>query len=343
VVLRAEPTNAALEALPIGGSAVSTPVAKALVGSSGSFELRVKNVRLLSEFADTDSIITFSVMSATTDSFTSYPFSRSLVINSSGATLVDPVSVDSDDPLQPHSPNAPKFEIEGTEPEASVQAAGVSAAAAAAAPMTQICGETKVADYAPVWVAVGGVILASTGTQGKMTYLAGARSALGVGVSATGKIGTYKKSGTTVVTATDKINYTMKTGPSAWAYQTKFRYGKFGFWCYPVGQPQAKSTYQYSAKAYSYISGSAKKQIAKPNAPYCTTMDAGDSVEKDWSVAYEWKTGVDIGSYLGIDLNITTGYSHEASVYYENTSTKPKPYCGEFMYPGETPGRIVLG
>lgn len=186
-------------------------------------------------------------------------------------------------------------------------------------------------------------MLGSTGTEGRMIYRSTATSALGVGVSVSGAYGSFRKSGSVAVSSEDTIGFTMKTGPASHAYQTQFQYSTFAFWCHPLSQPTEKTIFQYAAKPTSFVGGSAKKAIAKPILTMCTALAAGDDYTKNRTVAYEWKTGVDIAPVIGVDLNITTGYTTQAAAFYHNTSTKAKPFCGDTGYPGQTPQRIVLG
>lgn len=196
-----------------------------------------------------------------------------------------------------------------------------------------VCGWSLVQDLGTNTVWVGGTYVKATGVTADLQYVSGASSSLGVGVSTSGKYGTYSASGSVSRSASGSIDY-----PKSAGFQhdyTGFRYGKYGYWC--DTQP---NYLKYQVYATSWAGGSSiYHPTTSPSAPYCVPNVAGSVFTKQTSTAYNYSTGASTAGDIGINLSTQTGYTSALKVVY--TFASARKLCGTNDYPGGVPKRLV--
>lgn len=338
VALYAYPSFEVISALEVGDSYELTPVAKATIDTDGRFQLRVADAGSLARFASKAGSIDFEVRAIDGRNHASYFLSRSLTDFEGKRVLVSTDAVDSGHTALKREATAgtPAVEIVSLTSDKDLTYAAPQGSTAIN--KTDVCGETLEVNLGNKPVVVGGTYTQS-GSQARFEYTAGASSALGVGVSASGTYGSYSQSGTFSVSSTDVVGFGTRTGH--YQYQTYFRYGKYSYWCYPVWNPDLKTILQYRVKANLFAAGSVVSSTSEPFATNCVPFAAGTTYEKSSTSAYEWATGASLSGSIGINLSSRTGYSSTAKLFYENTSSVSRWLCGSSDYPGGAPKRVV--
>lgn len=343
VTLFAYPASEVVDALKEGESVSVTPVAKALTGNQGTFELRVGDILDLARFASKDGIIDFEVRALHDTQVAPFSFSRRIHKDSKGATLSDPAFTIAPEPSR--TTDSRKLQqsvvnIVSLAPNPAVEKLyGIVGGDSGPINKTDVCGETLVSNQGSQKVLVGTTYTTATNTSAKFTYANGASSNLGVGYSISGKVGTYSANGTTSRSSTTSLDFGTRSG--SYEYSTYFRYGKYSQWCYPVGQPNAKNVYAYKVKANQFDGGTTVVSSSAPSATYCTPFAANTSLTRDTSAATSWTQGASLKSIIGINLSSQTGYTSSAKLTYYNTGSTNRQLCGTHGTPGSAPGRIV--
>ncbi|GAA4393436.1 hypothetical protein GCM10023153_13420 [Ornithinibacter aureus] len=328
VIAYAWPSNAAVAATPEGGGLQLFPVGSVLTSAAGSYTLNLAPEDL-EMFTDAFGNVNLEIVSVTADG-RSAATSTSLSTDSGveGAPLT---MAEATPDLTVITQSAPK----GTDADlladfVDMGQSPTQAAASAFALQTPACGSIYKGSLGSRTVWVGGTYSTTSGVTGDLVYVRGADSALGVGVSVTGKYGSFKASGTASVSTSDTINFPSSTGRRH--YYTNFEYGKYLVGC--------TGSMKYIARPRSYIGGSSVwTPSTVPTANYCTSYVNGTTVTKNRTTAYQNTAGVDISAAIGLDLSSRTGYQTDAAVTYKFTATRR--LCGVTGYPGGTPSRLV--
>ncbi|MFE2432657.1 hypothetical protein ACFXJ5_38845 [Streptomyces sp. NPDC059373] len=207
--------------------------------------------------------------------------------------------------------------------------------AAADAGVSKACHSTLVKDYGARSDIVGQSYSATTGVTHTFTYVSGADSSLGVGVSASGTYGSFKVDGTSSKSSSASESFPTYGNNKGVYYKTGFHYGKYKILC---GSRAGIYTY-YKVKAISFAGGATTSSASIPTAKLCVTQNADTTFVENTSTAITWTDGLEISDYIGIDLSTETGYTKSAELTYH--FNKKRRLCGTGDYPGGTPHRIV--
>jgi hypothetical protein len=343
VALFVYPAAEVSDALVEGEGVTSTPIAKTTTTPGGNFQLRIENASELARYASEDGIVDFEIRALEDEYYAPFAFSRQLVNAGAATLLVDPTFTPSDSLTTAESARAvANTPIEITSLPANTTVADLGAIVGESTGIvnkTDVCGETYVQNLGSKNVLVGATYTTVAGTSAKFTYTSGASSNLGVGYSVSGSYGSYSKSGTIARSSTSTIDFATRSG--SYYYSSYFNYGKYSFWCYPVGQPNAKTIYSYKVRANAFNGGSSVGATSAPSATYCVKFGRNSSMTKDTSTAVTWSTGASLNSSIGINLTTQTGYTSAAKLTYTNSSSTDRQLCGTNGYPGNSPQRIV--
>lgn len=210
---------------------------------------------------------------------------------------------------------------------------GAGATGAVASPTLSVCMWNLVKDLGNRTVWVGGTYVKATGVTADLAYNNGASSSLGMGVSTSGKYGSFSASGTRSVASNGSVDFPTNTG-----FQhdyTQFRYGKYGYSC-----DSSPGFRKYNVQARYWVGGATTYAPSlSPTANYCMPYQAGAKATQETSTAYEFSTGADISGAIGIDLSSRSGYSKAVKTVFTFKSTRK--LCGTNGYPGQSPKRLV--
>jgi len=197
---------------------------------------------------------------------------------------------------------------------------------------TQIvpCGVIYQGDMGNHSVWVGGHYSTTTGVTHDLEYANGATSSLGVGVSSSGAWGSYRASGTSSVSASGTINYPATSGRQH--DYTEFNYDKYLVGCAGTNKCEVRATH-WVGGGHTYV------PPAAPTATHCVLHGAGEIFTLERTSAYNFSTGADVSSAIGIDLSAQTGYTASAKVTFRFAATRH--LCGTNGDPGAAPSRLV--
>jgi hypothetical protein len=299
------PSNDELAAMTPGTHFDLAPVARGHADSSGSYAL-ARDEKTIGRFKDKHGNVNLEI-----------------VIRSRGGVATTSTGVAGDGSTATTTRHAPA-QID----RAMLQHATATTSTVAAGPIP--CGVIYKGDLGDHLVWVGGHYSTTTGVTHDLVYSNGASSSLGVGVSTSGRFGTFSASGTTSVSSTGTINFPTTTGRQH--DYTYFNYDKYLVGC--------AGTMKYEARATGWVGGAhVWVPPTAPTANYCYSYAAGSSFTRDRTVAYDFSTGADVSSAIGIDLSARTGYSSSAKVTFHFAATRH--LCGTSGPPGGVPGRLV--
>jgi len=328
----------------VGRTVESVRVATSRVGASGAFELTIDDIATVEALADESAVVDFEVRAVDGTALAPFSISRKILHADGRVLLADP-DFDQETSSARAAATVEPLQITATTIVESPLKAGVIAEGSAsavqdsgAAPMTQVCGETKTKNLGTRRVLVGATYAMAGSTTGKFTYKAGASSSLGVAYSASGRGGTWSRAGTTSRSSTAGVSFGSRTGGNA--YSTYFTYGQYAQWCRPLGSSK-NNVYNHVVKANGYAGGSYVKKAPVPSAKYCTPLSRRDTVTRKTTTSNTWSNAVNFSGPLGVNLTAKTGWSSSASMSYTNNSSSNKRICGTHGYWGGTPIRAV--
>jgi hypothetical protein len=318
VTLTAWPTSQVLAGLAKGDPVPTLTAGVAVTDASGAFALRYSDPAALAPFVDADGTVDFSVESDAGRGPHSFNFSRKVARDAVQSTAVAPVD----------RKGAVVIKLRPLPGVLAQPAAGERSASTLN--YRPPCGWHKVSTLGPRWVNIASAYTAG-GVSAKLTYVSGASSSIGVGISVPGS-GTFSASGSVTVSSGATIGFPAVSGGAGRVWRTQFVFAKFGYRC-------ATAPYSsYKVQAVSFAGGASfTTPKVPPTAKWCVIKLANTHYILDESTAtsYTASTSGDIG----INLKVTTGYSSSTKIRFDFTSGKR--LCGTNGYPGETPGRLV--
>lgn len=368
VVLYAWPDNDSENALQEGDTVELQPVAKAVSDSSGNYALRIGDVSSLAPQAGSDSLVNFETVAYSGTTQANFSFPRRLISatnSSTGSAYLTAVTPDSSSGSSSLAADSSAPDAGFTTSTAAVTAnlaleslsAGTDAADStagrtddtdnpasltddptAAAPdssadydagVTKGCSAQLVKNYGPKWVIVGQTYSVTSGVDHTLTYSSGASSTLGVAISGSGAIGSFKASGSSSKSSTITNFYPTYGNHRGVYYQTQFKYGKYHVMC-AYGKYNNKEYYE--ARTTGFVGGENVAGAGAPRAAYCTRYLNGAKFTKKNSKAITWTDGASLKGSIGIDLSARTGYTTDATVKY--TFHADRYVCGTNDYPG---------
>jgi hypothetical protein len=324
VVLWGWPTNEVLASMDEGETVHLTPLGKALTDENGEFELRIDDPAAAERLADDDGTVTFEVQGWSDDSLASYTFSTEL--DETGGS-VDIASTDD-------------VEVVAQRLDATAE---VPTEIGSVFDKTDVCGATKLASYLDVDTIVGRMYATTTGIASYFSLKAGVDTTLGIGVSVSGKYGSYKQSGTSKVEINDTYTWGKKSLSGGRQFKTDFTYAKYSNWCYPLaGGASQKSIYSYSVRPIKWEGGGFYGTETAPaiGSGNCRPFADNSTQQRTTSTATTTSRGVKLTKFVGLDLSSQVGYSAGAVARIYNTSAVEKSICGTNGVP-TSPGRYL--
>lgn len=314
VVLLAWPRQDVLSSMVPGDSFKLVPVGKALVGSDGSFDLRIDPKANMDEFLESDGRANLDIRVTSAAGMTTYglPVQR----DSQGRVSSDPSNVVIDARAGATPP------AQGSQ---SVLAPTVD----------KWWTETLVLNYVPQWDVVGELYTGPHAT-GTFRYQVQASTTLGIGVSATGAFGSWSSSGTVSWAINSTQNFGSYGINSLKVLQTKFQYGKYRESCFTEFGPCGIT---YQTRVNQFVGGTNNYNTpSAPTATMCTTYLAGTGAETDTATAVTFSNGMSMGSQIGVDLSTRSGFSTTVKLSW--TYVTAGSLCGTNNFP-PTANRVV--
>ncbi|WP_250826727.1 hypothetical protein [Nocardioides bruguierae] len=187
-------------------------------------------------------------------------------------------------------------------------------------------------------VNVGSVLLDAYGVTGRVIYKSGTESTLGVGVSGTGKFGSFTSSGSVNRKSTSTVKFGRIGKKTSEYFDTYFRFSKY---CVIYHSPGP--TKEVTVKATNFSGGAPEARGAVPPDPsrsYCVPYAAGSESESEEQHAITWTNGAKLGGKIGIDLSSRTGFSSTSQVNF--VFNKTRKLCGTHGDPGDSPRMLVV-
>lgn len=179
-------------------------------------------------------------------------------------------------------------------------------------------------------------VLTSHASQ-HFTYEVGQSSSIGVGISASGKSGSFGNSGTFSWSASYGQDYpTVGANRSVW-WQTNFKFGEYS--CYI---PTAAHTW-YADHVNGYAGGMIiKNPTSTPSTParFCDPLLRGGADHINRSAAVTWTRSLGIGTGLGFQASVQTGFDSSAEITCAASANRQ--VCGQYDDPGGTPRQVVV-
>lgn len=167
------------------------------------------------------------------------------------------------------------------------------------------------------------------------TYTRGQSSSLGVGISPSGKKGTFTASGTVSTSSTANQGFPTE-GPGNTLFLTFFKAGVYHDVCGTTGKvkPDGASGephQRYVVRSTEWVSGDKiEHPRSAPRANQCTPQEAGSSFQTTNERAVTWSAGFSIPP-LGFNGQAQTGYDTSAELSFAFGSTGE--LCGTNDYP----------
>ncbi|GAB4086933.1 hypothetical protein GCM10028784_35630 [Myceligenerans cantabricum] len=196
-------------------------------------------------------------------------------------------------------------------------------------------GTKKVAHLGDRWVNVGNLFAQKGLGKVRWEYSTGAESSLGVGVSATGKFGTFSRSGTITRERRVNMGWGWYKAPR-WRYlDTQYSYGKY---CTTTRSPGP--SFKFTVKAIKHRGGDRQRKLnGFPSyLTECKPRSAGANGSVYESNAVTWNTGAKLDAKIGLDLTSSTGFRRSAEFHYD--FAKKGRLCGKDDVPAGRP-RVV--
>lgn len=301
-----------------GDSVKLVPVAKARAAADGTFVLRIDPNAPIDQFMANDGLVNFDVISYGADG--------------ARQVLAVPRWFNADNRTW-HPTAERNTAVVATTFEAAAVLGGLEAEAPAA--LDKSCTSTVVATYNTRLGLVGEVYSGPNATA-DLEYINGSSSTLGVGFSASGTYGSYSASGTAGQNSTWTENYPLQAQNKRTVMQTNFGYKKYKNTCY---SPGGYYEVTYTVRPYQFQGGQSTYTAASsPSATYCVSYVKGGSTTKDTGTALTFTNGLKLGSVIGIDLSIKTGFNANTKLKFNWVNAGQ--LCGSNGYPPQA-ARVV--
>jgi hypothetical protein len=308
------PPSEVLGRLRVGDAVETVTVARAMVGSDGTFVLRVGPAVPPPRFMTPDGTVNFEIVGETGSGLAFFSFPRTLVSSPRAAwvdSLVQPAELAShkvlEVTLQPGLTDLP--------PPGSV----LSPLPAS----DETCTSTVAATYDQLWGIVGEVY-PGPHSKADFQFGSGSRVELGVGASATGAWRTFSAGGTAEVSRLGPIGYSrilypMQAADSKTVFTSTFGYQKIRWLMYTPGVGCVDHGYrvrpgQWQGGAWPSAAATA------PPADYCSPFMAGARITKETGTATTFADGLLIKGVIGIDLPARTAFNWKTSIRHIFTS-----------------------
>jgi hypothetical protein len=187
------------------------------------------------------------------------------------------------------------------------------------------------------WATVGQTYVPTTYATQQFSYTSGQFSSIGVGVSGTGKKGSFSASGTyawsNAVASTKRGTWPKYGARRSVFYRTEFHLGEYV--CSTSG------TFMQHANGY-FGGAHIEKPPSVPHTPnkWCASYVGGYTYYSTNTAAVTWTKSLGIHAGLDFDASVQTGYDNSAQVIYH--LNRERDICGSNGPPGGTPRKIVV-
>lgn len=324
VSLYAWPASSVLSALRPGQRVPWKLVGSAITARSGSYTIRVASPQALLSSAAKDGTVNLEVTSATGPGLASFSFPRRVVRIGNSRMAVESATSGATSQAGP----AERVTLRLSAPRRTGEYPAITSTPSAH------CGVFFKRNLGPHWDTVGQTYVATQNVTQGFTYHQGQSSTLGIGISATGKKGTFSAGGTSSESSNTSETFPAR-GHAYVLYQTEFTYGEYEKVCASPGSRQVS----WIARATGYAGGAKSVlQAGPPNSPFCVSQEAGSTFTKNTTRAVTWSNGLSI-PVLGLSVSSQTGYDSGASVTFHFGRTHR--LCGTGGFPGGSPSRLV--
>lgn len=329
VTMMAWPTDDVLAAMKVGDKFKMQILDEAVTDAAGNYTLAIPSVDALAPVADTAGIVNVDVVAedgAGGQSITSVSLPPQLgraatarVRGLAAPRTLTAADVATVDPLT--------LGTQGLTQQQMDARYGVAVDTPPGGAFDKSCTTTYSANMGNRTSLIGAHYDNTSGITHDFEFNAGATATTGVGVSATGKYGSFKASGTTAHSSDVTIGFPAST--SVQHDYTYYAWGKYLTNCYTQGY----DSQSYSVRVRTLAGGATTwSGAAVPSAGYCVTYQAGTRMSKTAGRAKTHTTGSDVSAAIGIDLSSQSGYTSSSKVSFSFSSTRH--LCGTTDYPG---------
>ncbi|WP_377002966.1 hypothetical protein [Aquipuribacter nitratireducens] len=335
VVVFAWPSAEVESATAVGETISLEPVAQDVTDGAGRYDVRLDSVQRLNRSASKGGIVNFEVRVFSEEGLASYHFPR-IVKNRSGKASLHMLEQGRGGENLP----AVAEELELQTDESALAPRDGTVDTAVDKHDCSASGGTKVVGYGQRWVTVGATHSATTGVSHDFVYTEGANSSLGVGVSASGKYGSFSSKGTIGRGSTAEIAFAAGGNNIGRSYRTTYDYNQWKVTCGSYFYGTQHSEYQVRAGTFGAGRDIVSVTIPSTSSSYCAPQRVTGTVTVASSSAITWSNGAKLGSNIGMDLSAQTGYTSNAKVTFTFNSV-PRRLCGTHGLPGGTPRQLV--
>ncbi|MGW7295309.1 hypothetical protein ACWGIB_23315 [Streptomyces xiamenensis] len=335
VYLQAWPDGESLGEIEEGASVDAPIIAKTRSTDQGRYELRLEDVSVLSQLASTSGNVDVDVV-ATDGSATD------IAVHSFSLRVGPSEELENADPgdiaqvaLSESGPDAGEVRQSATVDVQMVERDEDEVSTLDFANGCPVSGTKYLSSFGKKWVYVGSNYQTGpSGAKGTFRFSKNAESTLGVGISGSGKYGSWSTSGSLKRSSTASVGFGTQ-GPKTGSHHfTMYTYGKY---CTTTRSPGPSFT--FSTRATSFAGGADTRSASYPTANHCVRFKKDSDFIKDTTKMTSWASGAKLGSSLGIDLSAQTGFTSTASVKF--TFPQAAALCGTKGNPGGNPGRLV--
>jgi hypothetical protein len=163
-------------------------------------------------------------------------------------------------------------------------------------------------------------------------YERGSSSVLGVGVSGSGKAGTFNAGGTRSMTSTLTYDFAELIGVNYKVYSTDFQYDK---WLSTCRDTRGNTWRDWEFGVAHFTGGQYTVSGPRLGMGYCKSHGANDQFSITSTTAYDGGGDVASAGVISINLSARTGYSTTTSIWWHFLRTHP--LCGYRGYEGFHP------
>ena len=183
---------------------------------------------------------------------------------------------------------------------------------------------------------IGGTYLQSGYVGGKIIYTSKNTTKVAVGVSSSGKYGSFSGSGTSSASSGTAFYPNMLAHQESVVWRTKLDYSMDETYC--PGDSRA-TRYYYRATSGAVGLSTAHESLPRPN--YCYGSPAGH-VQIQTGRGHTYASGASVAAVIGVNLSTEDDFTTDTTLdYYSGSSFS---YCGESGRPrSSTGGRISAG
>jgi hypothetical protein len=185
---------------------------------------------------------------------------------------------------------------------------------------------------------VGGVFSTTTGGTESFSYQLGASSAIGVGTSGTGKVGTFSAGGTYTVTNNTESDAGPYSLGTSYEFKVLFTESEYDNQC--IQTLTGAETNTYFTKTEGVYGGWTPVKVGSISAKQCASYTGPYTLTKTSSKAWDFTSGMAIPD-IDFTASTDTGYTTTASVSYHLNSGVKREICGVSSGPGGTDPQLI--